>query len=152
MATKKGTPRPATGRRIPIVFGSKKTKVGGKSVTKQLIAKIPESTIKALAIKLKPAAQAATNAKLIKAKNGNLYLPRNGGTGSGKRSMLCSADGLAWYSVVIPTGCSYSLAKTVLAKNSKAVAFKTPAGGVQIVGDPKKVKSKPVAKSPTAKK
>jgi hypothetical protein len=152
MATKKGTPRPATGRRIPTVFGSKKTKVGGKSVTKQLIAKIPESTIKALAIKLKPATAAAKDAKLIKSKSGALYLPRNGGTGSGKRSMLCSPDGLAWYSVVIPTGCSYSLAKTVLAKNSKAVAFKTPAGGVQIVGDGKKVKSKPATKSPTAKK
>jgi hypothetical protein len=140
---KKGTPRPATGRRISLVFGSKKIKKAGKDITVQLIGKISESTIKALDIKLKPATEAAKAAKLVKSKNGSLYLPRNGGTGSGRRSMLCSADGLAWYSIVVPNRCSYSLAKTVLAKNSKAVAFKTVAGGTQIVGDGKKIKSKP---------
>ncbi|NMF60170.1 hypothetical protein [Pseudanabaena yagii] len=146
--------RPATGRRVPLVFGSKKTKKSGKEVTVQLIGKVPESTIKALDIKLKPATAAAKDAKLIKAKNGALYLPRSGGTASGRRSMLCSADGISWYSVVVPNGCSYSLAKTVLAKNSKAVAFKTVAGGTQIVGDASKVKAKPKssAKKPAAGK
>jgi hypothetical protein len=145
--------RPATGRRLPLVFGSKKIKRGGKDVTIQLIAKIPESTIKALDIKLKPATEAKTVPKLVKDKKGRLYLPRSGGTGSGKRSMQCSADGVAWYSVVIPTNCSYGLAKTVLAKNSKAIVFKTPAGSAQILGDSKKLKAKPAAKkSPAAKK
>ena len=140
---KKGTPRPATGRRVSLVFGSKKVKKNGKDTTIQLIAKVAESTIKALDIKLKPATAAAKDAKLVKAKNGNLYLPRTGGTGSGRRSMLCSVDGVVWYSVVVPNRCSYSLAKTVLAKNSKAIAFKTVAGGTQIVGDSKKLKAKP---------
>lgn len=156
MATTNRKSRPATGRRVPLVFGSKKTKKAGKDVTVQLVAKVPESTIKALDIKLKPATANAKNAQLVKAKNGSLYLPRTTGTGSGRRSLSCSADGIAWYSVVIPNGCSYSLAKTVLAKQSKAVAFKTPAGGVQIVGDSSKVKSKPKtstgAKKPAAGK
>lgn len=143
MAAKKGTPRPATGRRTPLVFGSKKLKRGGKTVTVELVGKIPESTIKALSIKLKPPKGSGTAAKLVKSKSGALYLPRTGGTGSGRRSMLCSVDGLAWYSVIVPANCSYSLAKTVLAKNSKAIAFKTVAGNVQIVGDAKKIKPKP---------
>jgi hypothetical protein len=140
--------RPATGRRVSLSFGVKKPAKGAKDkTTKELVAKIPESTIKALDIKLKPPKGSGTGAKLLKAKNGNLYLPRTGGTGSGRRSLLCSTDGLAWYSVVVPTGCSYSLAMTVLAKNSKAIAFKTAAGSVQIIGDGKKVKAKPTAKA-----
>lgn len=141
--------RPATGRRLPLVFGSKKVKKDGKDVTVQLIGKVPESTIKALDIKFKKATEAAKAAKLVKSKSGALYLPRSGGTGSGRRSLQCSADGIAFYSVVVPNNCSYSLAITALAKNSKAIAFKTPAGGVRIVGDATKLAAKPKA---TAKK
>lgn len=152
MATTKG--RPATGRRVPLVFGSKKIKRGGKDVSVNLVSKIPESTIKALDIKLKPASAAGKDAKLIKSKGTKpkLYLPRSGGTGSGRRSMLCSADGINFYSIIVPNNCSYSLAKVTLAKNSKAVVFKTPAGGAQIVGDASKLKAKPATKKKPAAK
>lgn len=41
--------RPATGRRVSLSFGVKKAAKGAKGkTTKELVAKIPESTIKAL--------------------------------------------------------------------------------------------------------
>lgn len=140
--------QPATGRRVALTFGTKKIKRKGKDVTISLVSKISQSTITALAIKLKPAIEKPQEAKLVKDKKGRLYLPSSGGTNSARRSMLISADGIKFYNVIIPTNCSYGLAKTVLAKNSKAIVFKTPAGRTQLLGDGKKLKPKP---KPTGK-
>ena len=142
-----------SGRKVPILFGAKKVKKNGKSVQVQLVSRVHESTIKALDIKLKQVAddKSATQAKLVKDKKGRFYLPRTGGTASGRRTLQCSIDGVEFFTEIVPTNCSYGQAKVALKNNSKAVVFKTPSGGKQVLGKvkaaPKKAAPKPKAKA-----
>lgn len=142
----------ASGARVSLIFGTGSKKVGGKKTNVDLIAKVSESTIKALDIKFKKAG--ATIPKLVTDKKKRKRLPTVNGTKSGKRKLLASEDGITFYSIIVPTGMGYGSAAVEIAKNSKAKVFKTPSGTNLVQGEVKASTAKKPAttKKPAAKK
>ncbi|TYQ29427.1 hypothetical protein PseudUWO311_00585 [Pseudanabaena sp. UWO311] len=124
------------GKKVSIVFASIKPKNAKSSI--DLVAKVSESTITALDIKLKKAAASKAPSLVDNKSKTAKYLPRKNGTKSARRKLRCSADGVQFYSVIVPSGCSYSKAIEALTKNSKAKVFITPAGTKYETGDTSK--------------
>lgn len=144
----------ASGARVSLIFGKGDKTVGGKKTKVDLIAKVSQSTITALGIKFKKAGSAKPKIIIGKGKAKARRLPTVTGTKSGKRKLLCSIDGAKFYSVIVPTGMPYGVAAEAIAKESKAIAFKTPSGTTFLQGEIKaKASAKPKAKAkPRAKR
>jgi hypothetical protein len=138
--TTKGKGKGASGPRVTLVFGTAQKKVNGKNTTVQLNAKVSQSTIDALEIKFKKASEGAAP-KIVpdKKKRKRISRTSSSGTKSAKRAMRCSADGVKFYSVIVPTGMGYGQAMVNLTAQSKARVFITPAGTKIQTGD---IKSK----------
>jgi hypothetical protein len=116
----------AKGARLYVSFGAIKQGKGTKRKQSEAIARVQESVVKALGLKVsKPRSQSL---QLVKDKKGRFYLPRREGTKSATRAIKCTTGDGKWHSVPIPDGISYSRAFLFLTKNSKVVAIHTPAG------------------------
>jgi hypothetical protein len=122
----RSTKNKAQGVRRFVSFGAIKVKRGGKVVSIEAIARVQDSVVKLLGLKIStPKAQTL---KLKKNKAGAFYLPKREGTKSATRSLRCTTGDGSWHSMPIPSGVSYSRAFLFLIKASSIVAVQTPAG------------------------
>lgn len=142
----------ASGRRVPLFFGTKKIKRKGKEVTVNLIASVQESVITALSIKLKPASEQVKTDSLVEDSKKRKRLPSIGGTKSATRAIRASADGVTYYSIPIPQNMSFGAAEVEIKKQSKAIAFITPKGTKSVLGKLPASKAKSTTKKPARKR